>query len=279
MVKTIKLLFIGDVVGQPGLITFGKWAPKLKAQYGADAIIVNGENSAKNGRGLSLKTLDFFKHHGAAVITSGNHVWENRELHNAIKQREDVIRPVNYPAGCPGKGYAFIEVCGYTVAIVNIHGRVFVRDLLDCPFRGIESLLTFIKTKTNIIFVDFHAEATAEKRAMGFFLDGKVSAVVGTHTHVPTADEQVLPEGTAYITDVGYVGALNSVIGMQAEGVLQKFLYAQHLGKFTVDCRGAMELNGVCVEINTETGLAVAIERIRIIDHEVSSLLTQEDRT
>ncbi len=276
--KTIKILFIGDVVGQPGLVMFQKWVPKLKAQYSIDAVIVNGENSNKNGRGLSIKALDFFKHNGASIITTGNHVWENRELHSVIKQRDDLVRPANYPAGCPGKGYAFFEVCGYTAAVVNLHGRVFVRDLLDCPFRAAESLLTFLNTKTNIVIVDFHAEATAEKRAMGFFLDGKVSAIIGTHTHVQTADEQILPKGTGYLTDVGYSGAVNSVIGMQVEGVLNKFLYANHLGKFVVDRRGAIELNGVCFEIDPATGKTVKIERVRVIDSEISETLTDEDR-
>lgn len=277
MGKNIKILFVGDVVGQPGLVMFQKWIPKLKEQYAFDAVIVNGENAAKNGRGITVKALDFFKHNGAAMITTGNHVWENREFHGTINHRDDIVRPANYPSGCPGKGYSFIDVCGYSIAVVNLHGRVFVRDLLDCPFRVVESLLTFLKSKTSIIIVDFHAEATAEKRALGFFLDGKVSVVVGTHTHVPTADEQILPNGTGYMTDVGYVGAANSVIGMQAEGVLNKFLYAQHLGKFVVDKRGPIELNGVCFEIDPETAKTVKIERIRIIDHEVSKTLGDED--
>lgn len=273
----LKILFIGDVVGQPGLAMFQKWVPKLKAQYALDAVIVNGENSAKNGRGISPKTLDFFKHNGATVITTGNHVWENREIHNVIKQRDDLIRPANYPAGCPGKGHAFFEARGYTAAVINLHGRVFVRDLLDCPFRAAESLLTFVKSKTQIIIVDFHAEATAEKRALGFYLDGKVSAVLGTHTHVPTADAQILPKGTGYITDVGYVGAYHSVIGMQPEGVLNKFLLAQHLGKFVVDKRGPIEMNYAYLELDASTGKAVKIERMTIVDDEISATLVDDD--
>ncbi len=278
MSKSIKILFIGDVVGQPGLTMFQKWVPKLREQYTIDAVIVNGENAAKNGRGLSEKALNFLKHNGASVITSGNHIWENRELQGVFKNRDDLVRPANYPSGCPGKGYAFFEVCGYTAAVINLHGRVFVRDLLDCPFRAAESLLTFLKSKTNLIFVDFHAEATAEKRAMGFFLDGKVSGIVGTHTHVPTADAQILPNGTGYMTDAGYVGAVNSVIGMQVEGVLNKFLYAQHLGKFVVDKRGPIELNGVCFEVNVETGKTIKIDRVYAIDNEISATIVDEDR-
>jgi hypothetical protein len=274
----LKILFIGDVVGEPGLAMFQKWVPKLKTQYAIDAVMVNGENSAKNGRGLSPKALDFFKHNGATVITSGNHIWENREIHGVIKQREDLVRPANYPTGCPGKGHAFFQARGYTAAVINLHGRVFVRDLLDCPFRAAESTLTFVKSKTQIVIVDFHAEATAEKRAMGFFLDGKVSAVLGTHTHVPTADEQILPKGTGYITDVGYAGALNSVIGMQSEGVLNKFLYAQHLGKFVVDMRGPIEMNGVLLDIDAGTGKTVNIERVKIVDHEISATLSGDSQ-
>lgn len=276
MADSVKILFIGDAVGQPGLVMFQKWIPKLREQLGFDAVIVNGENAAKNGRGLTSKVVDFFKHNGASAVTTGNHVWENRELHNVLNQRDDVIRPANYPACCPGKGFCFFQIKGYTAAVINLHGRVFVRDLLDCPFRAVESLLTFLKTKTSIIIVDFHAEATAEKRALGFFLDGKVSAVFGTHTHVVTADECILPQGTAYITDVGFVGALNSVIGMQQEGVLHKFLYAQHLGKFVVDKRGPMILNGVCATINPESGLATSIERVHVIDEELCNTLGED---
>ena len=132
MTKILKFLFIGDIIGQPGLMMFQKWVPKLKEQYAIDSVIVNGENAAKNGRGITLKNIDFFKHNGASVITTGNHVWENRDFYNTLNSRDDIIRPANYPPGCPGKGFTFFELEGYTIAVVNLHGRVFVRDHLDC---------------------------------------------------------------------------------------------------------------------------------------------------
>lgn len=268
--KTIlKFLFVGDVVGQPGLTMFQKWVPKLKEKYQINAVIVNGENAAKNGRGITAKVVDFFKHNGVSVVTTGNHVWENREFYNALNQRDDVIRPANFPPGCPGKGHTFFELDGFSVAIINLHGRVFVRDLLDCPFRTAESLLSFIKTRTNIVFVDFHAEATSEKKSLGLYLDGKVSGVFGTHTHVQTSDAQILPKGTGYVTDLGCCGAVNSVIGMETDGVLKKFLYFQKMGKFEVELTGPFELNGAVISVDAETGKALSIEGIRIIDDEL----------
>lgn len=269
MKSVLKFLFIGDVFGLPGLTIFQKWIPKLKEKHEIDAIIVNGENGAKNGRGITSKVVDFFKHNGVAVITTGNHVWENREFYNSLNQRDDLIRPANFPPGCPGKGYTFFELEGHSVAVINLHGRVFVRELLDCPFRTAESLLSFIKPRTNIIFVDFHAEATSEKKALGLYLDGKVSGVFGTHTHVQTSDAQILPRGTGYLTDLGCCGALNSVIGMQAEGVLKKFLYFQKMGKFEVELTGPFELNGAVISVDTESGKALSIESIRVIDDEL----------
>ncbi len=273
MTKTLRFLCVGDIMGQPGLAVFQRWAPKLKEKYAIDSIIVNGENAAKNGKGLTPKIIDFLKQHGASIITTGNHVWEHREVYAALSERDDVVRPANYPSGCPGKGVAFCTVGGYTVAVINVMGRVFMRDPLDCPFRGIESLLTFVRTKTNIIFVDFHAEATSEKRAMGMFLDGKVSGVFGTHTHVQTADEHIQPLGTAYVTDLGSCGALNSVIGMQYEQVMQRFLYHPFMGKFVVEARGPITMCGVWIEVDVQTGKALKIERVYIADETISSTL------
>lgn len=276
MKSVLNFLFIGDIISQPGLMMFQKWAPKIKEQYGIDAIIVNGENSAKNGRGITLKNVDFFKHNGVSVITTGNHVWENKEFYNSLNLRDDVIRPTNYPPGCPGKGHTFFELDGFTVAVVNLHGRIFVRDLLDCPFRAMDSLLTFIKSKTNIIFVDFHAEATSEKKAMGVYLDGRVSGVFGTHTHVQTSDARILPNGTAFITDLGSCGAINSVIGMQQDGILKKFLFFQKMGAIHVELSGPFELSGAVVSVDTASGQAVKIESIRIIDEELYKSLVPE---
>lgn len=269
MKTNLKFLFIGDVVGLPGLTIFQKWIPKLKEKYSIDAVIVNGENAAKNGRGITSKLVDFFKHNGASVITTGNHVWENREFYNTLNQRDDVIRPANFPPGCPGKGFTIFDVNGFSVAMVNLHGRVFVKDLLDCPFRTIETLLVYLKTRTNLIFIDFHAEATSEKKALGFYLDGKISGFLGTHTHVQTADAQILPKGTAYMTDLGFCGAVNSIIGMEPEGVLKKFLYFQKMGKFEVEHSGPFELSGACVTVDCATGLATHIESVHVIDNDL----------
>ena len=266
MAEVLRFLCIGDIVGYPGVLMFQKWAPQLKAKYQIDAVIVNGENAAKNGKGLIPKHIDFFKASGADVVTTGNHVWEHRELYAALDERNDIIRPANYPPGCQGKGHTFLNVRGYTVAVANIMGRGFVRDVLDCPFRAIDSLLTFLRSKTNLILVDFHAEATAEKRVMGTFLDGRVSALWGTHTHIQTADEGILPKGTGFITDLGACGALHSVIGFQQDQILNRFLYHAHMGKFVVETEGPMVLSGIWVEVDTETGVTTKIERVRVID-------------
>ena len=277
MSQKLRLMFIGDVVGSPGLTIFEKWVPKLKEKYNIDAIVVNGENSSKNGRGITPKIIDFFRNIGASVITTGNHIWEHKDVFNALNERTDIIRPANYPPGCPGKGFTFFDVAGFSVAMVNLHGRVFVRELLDCPFRAMDSLLTFLQTRTNLIFVDFHAEASSEKRALGLYLDGRVSGVYGTHTHVPTADEQILPHGTAYMTDLGFCGALNSVIGVEQDVVIQRFLLHHKIGKFVVETKGPLVLNGAWIEVDTATGKALKIERIRVIDDTISSLTVVEE--
>ncbi len=273
----VRVLLVGDLIGNPGLALFEKWIPSLKEKHALDAIVVNGENAAKNGKGITPKIIDFLKEKGAAVITTGNHVYEHKDVYNVLNERNDIIRPANYPPGCPGKGVAFFTVLGQTVAVVNIMGRVFMRDMLDCPFRTIESLLIFIKTKTNLIFVDFHAETTAEKRAMATFLDGKVSCLVGTHTHIQTADEQIMPGGTGYVTDLGGCGALFSAIGMEADTIVQRFLLHNHVGgKFVVQTTGPMVLSGVIVDVDMTTGKAIKIQNMRIVDDQISQTLAQE---
>jgi len=273
MTKSLRVLFVGDVVGQPGMTIFQRWIPKLKEKYALDAVIVNGENSNKTGKGIIPKAIDFFKHNGASVITTGNHVWEQRDVYMSLNQRDDIIRPANYPPGCPGKGHTFFYINEIPIAVINLMGRVFTRDPLDCPFRTVESLLTFIHTKTNIIFVDFHAEATSEKNAMGIYLDGKVSGVFGTHTHVQTADERILPDGTGFITDAGSCGPLYSVIGMQHDVILQRFLTYPRAGKFVVQTQGPVIFSGVWVQVSTETGKAEKIERVYFVDDTISSAM------
>jgi len=263
----MRFLIVGDVIGVPGQMLFQKWISKLKETHHADAIIVNGENTGKNGRGINPKGVDFYMHLGVSVITSGNHIWDDKEILNTLQERSDVLlRPANYSSGCPGRGYTLITVNGVTVAVVNIIGRVFMRDSLDCPFRTMDSLLTFLRTKTSIILVDFHAEASSEKCVMGYYLDGRVSALWGTHTHIPTADERILPKGTAFISDVGCCGSLDSAIGMEYKTVLDRFLYHPGMGKFKVEMRGTMALQGLLVDVDETTGRATGIQRISLTD-------------
>ena len=268
--KGLRFLFVGDVMGKTGMAIFQKHAKKLIEQHAIDAVIVNGENASKNGKGLTPSMVDFFRHNGANVITTGNHVFDRKEILPALNDRNDIIRPANYPSGCPGKGYTLFTIGNETIAIINMHGRVFIRDPLDCPFRGAESLISFLRIKTNLIFIDFHAEATSEKQAFGFFLDGKVSGIVGTHTHVQTADEHILPQGTAFITDLGFCGALHSVIGMQPENVIPRFLIHPIMGSFVVATKGPSVFCGAMIDADPKTGKAFAIQRIRIVDEEIN---------
>lgn len=265
-------MFLGDVVGHPGRMMFQKWVPRLKEKYMVDLLVVNGENSADTGRGITPKIANFFLHNGASVITTGNHVWDQKEATALFGEYEEVIRPANFPAVCPGKGYRILEVHGHTVAIVNVQGRVFMAQDLDCPFRTMDSLLTFLRTKTNIIFVDFHAEATAEKQGLALYLDGRVSGVYGTHTHVQTADEVIFPGGTSYISDLGFSGAVYSMLGMNKDAGLHRMLTQMH-ARFVVETKGPMAMTGVCVEVDTATGKTLSIERIRIFDEDIAATL------
>ncbi len=266
--KTFRILFIGDVVGETGCHMFGKHIDALRKKYKVDALIVNGENSAQGGRGITPRLADFFKGHGANVVTTGNHVWYKREIYSYLAANHDVLRPANFPHGTPGVGVTTFNCAGTTVGVINVQGRVFMREHTDCPFQVVDSLLTYLRDKTKIILVDFHAEATSEKMAMGFHVDGKVSAVVGTHTHVPTADERILPNGTAFISDVGMVGSLNSMLGMKKEPIIAHFL-TQLPTRFEVDTTMPVVLNSVLIEVDQETGRALKIERIQIIDDQL----------
>ena len=268
MKNSLRFLLIGDLIGKAGCTMFSKWAPRLKEKYKIDTIIVNGENSADNGRGITPPIANFIFESGASVITSGNHIWGHKNIYNYINEEERLIRPANYPSSCPGKGFKILNVEGHEVAVVSLQGRVFMSDQTDCPFKTMESILSYIKTRTNIILVDFHAEATSEKEGMGSFLDGKVSAALGTHTHVQTADEKILPNGTAYISDLGFCGAVNSMLGMQTEAILNKLITSMP-SRFKVELNGPMVLTGAWVEIDISTGKALKIERVNIIDDEI----------
>lgn len=262
---TLRVLMIGDVVGVTGRTMFQKHIDRLKDKYKIDALIVNGENSS-HGRGITSRIVRFFKHNGVDVITTGNHIWHKREIYPYLKEHTDLLRPANFPSSAPGVGMTTFFCKNSVIGVINIQGRVFMRDLLDCPFRTAESLLYFLQSKTKLIFVDFHAEATSEKMAMAYFLDGKISGLVGTHTHIQTADERILPGGTAYITDLGMVGSLNSMLGMKKEPIIENFL-TQLPVKFSVDTSTPVVLCGVVIEVDTQTGKAQKIERVQVRDN------------
>jgi len=248
----VLILAIGDVIGKPGRKALSQLLPGFRRQYGIDLIIANGENAA-GGIGLTIATAREMLDAGADVLTSGNHIWMHREIFPYLDSDMPILRPLNYPPGVPGRGYLVIG----QVAVVNIIGRVFIGDF-DNPFRAMDTLLAELEAK--IIIVDFHAEATSEKVAMGRYLDGRVSAVLGTHTHVGTTDAQILPKGTAYISDIGMTGPLDSVIGDDAEAAIQRFLTSMP-HRLSVG-RGKTALNGILVRVDDDTGKALSIERI-----------------
>lgn len=264
IIKTIRIMCIGDVVGTPGQAMIQKHLPRLKKEYGINAIIVNGENSA-DGKGITPGIMKFFRHHGVDIVTTGNHIWQKKEITSYLNEHKDLLRPANFPHDCPGVGVATFLSDNLTIGVINIQGRVFMREFVSCPFRTAESALTFLASRTKIIVVDMHAETTSEKMGLGWFLDGKVSAVVGTHTHVQTADERILPGGTAFITDLGMCGSFNSMIGMKKEPIIRHMI-TQMPVRFEVEEEGPLVLSGVWFEIDVATGKAVSIERIRIID-------------
>jgi len=266
-VSTLKVLMIGDLVGPAGVKMFEKHIASLKKQYKADVIIVNGENSADNGRGITPTIADHLFDIGVNVITTGNHIWAQSKIFGYIVTQPNLLRPANYPSKCPGSGSTIISVGSYKVGVINLQGRVFMREYLDDPFRVIDSLLTYMKTQTDIIFVDFHAETTAETAGIGLFLDGRVSAVVGTHTHVQTADARVLPGGTAFMTDLGMGGSLNSMIGMKKD-IMLHHLRTQMPVRFEVDLEPPYVMSGACIDVDTQTGQSLKIEPIRIVDNQ-----------
>lgn len=270
--EKITVLMLGDIVGLPGRAMLAQHIQELKKIHSIDAVILNGENSAA-GKGITPKIMGFFKACGIDVVTSGNHIWQKKEILTYFAQRTDLLRPANFPSSCPGSGTTVFMCKGIPIGVMNMQGRVFMRELLSCPFKTAESLLTYLKTKARVILVDMHAEATSEKLAFAYYLDGKVSAVVGTHTHIQTADERVLPCGTAYITDLGMAGALNSVIGVKKEAIIYQLLN-QMPTKYEVDRKGPFVLSGVKIIIDTSTGKSLSIERIKIVD---STLILRED--
>jgi len=246
---------IGDVMGRPGRRAVKGLLPILRREFDIDLVIVNGENAA-NGRGITAPIVDEFLSFGIDVITSGNHIWDQKETASFIDTEIPLLRPLNYPDGVPGRGYLVVG----DVLVVNLMGRVFMNDL-ECPFRTFDHLLESLPERPKTVFVDFHAEATSEKVAFGWYLDGRVSAVVGTHTHVPTADTRILPGGTAYVTDVGMVGPSRSVIGVEIDAVIARFL-TQMPHALPVAQDGSVLFNSVLVEVDEATGKAKSIQRV-----------------
>jgi hypothetical protein len=256
----VQVLMIGDVVGRPGRKACRAEIGPLVREFGVDLVIANGENAA-GGNGITREVANELFACGIDVLTMGNHVWDKKEILNFIDEEIRILRPANYPAGAPGVGYTCYRTgSNAKVGVANISGRVYMANL-ECPFRTLDRVVRELRRYTPLVIVDFHAEATSEKVAVGWYLDGKVSAVLGTHTHVQTADERVLPEGTAYISDVGMTGPRNSVIGVKVESVIQKFM-SQMPKQFQV-AGGPYQFNAVLVTVDPVSGKALKIQRIQ----------------
>jgi metallophosphoesterase (TIGR00282 family) len=260
----MRILFLGDVVGRSGRAAVIERLPALRERYALDFVVVNGENAA-GGFGITEPILIELFDAGADVVTMGNHVFDQREALVFIERQDRLLRPINFPPGTPGKGAGLFKAKnGADVLVINAQGCVFMADL-DCPFRAVERELDAfgLKARADAILIDFHAEATSEKEAMGYFVDGRISALIGTHTHVPTADEQILPNGTAYISDAGMCGDFDSVLGMDKEEPLQRFLTKIPSGRFAPSL-GEATLCGVAIDVDDQTGLARAIAPLRL---------------
>lgn len=259
--KTLSVLFIGDIVGKPGRQIVKVLLPRLKEEYKIEFVIANAENAA-GGFGITENIAKEIFSYGVDLITTGNHVWDKKEVIAYIAKEPRVLRPLNYPQGVPGTG-SIVTKTGKDnlIGILNVSGRIFM-SLLDCPFKTVREEIRKIKQQTNLIFIDFHAEATSEKMAFAYYFDGEVSAVIGTHTHVQTADEKILPKGTAYITDAGMTGPEDSIIGFKKEEIIEKFLDNMPR-KFEVPSSPAI-LSGVVVDVDTESGLAKSIKRLML---------------
>jgi len=257
----LNILFLGDIVGKPGREILNMVLPGLSEERKIDFVIANGENMA-GGKGVTREVADDLFKEGVNVLTGGNHTWQNRDSYSFIEEEGRLLRPANYPEGpgIPGRGFGvFKSKLGYPVGVISLQGRIFMSPI-DCPFQKVKGIVERMRLQTFIILVDFHAEATSEKIAMGWFLDGSVSAVIGTHTHVPTADEKILPKGTAYITDAGMTGSHNGVIGVRRELVIEGML--TRLPVRHKLSTGDLMLNGVLISIDPGSGKALSIERI-----------------
>jgi len=257
----MRILFIGDIVGKTGRNCLRQYLPEIKSEYRIDYIIANGENAA-GGAGMTYDTYIELRDIGIDVITGGNHIWDQKDILSFIDHEPRMIRPANYPVeSTPGRGSVIVETPNGKpdLAVLNLIGRVFMKQV-DCPFRTADRELLLLKEKTDIIIVDFHAEATSEKQAMGWYLDGRVSAVIGTHSHVQTADQRILPKNTAYITDAGMTGLYDSILGVDIEGPLRRFL-TQMPHKLSIS-EGKKVFNGIVIDIDEKNGKANRIKRV-----------------
>ena len=257
----MKILFVGDVVGSLGREVISEYVPKLKKKYRPQVTIINGENAAA-GRGITEKIYKGFLQDGADVVTLGNHAWDNREIFEFIDGAKKLVRPINFPEGTPGVGIVYIKVNQIELAVINLQARTFM-VALDDPFAKMDEILAEVEQRTPFVFVDFHGEATSEKQAMGWYLDGRISALVGTHTHVQTNDARILPQGTAYLTDVGMTGPYDGILGMKRDAVLEKFMTALPR-RFEVVESGRSLLSACIIDVDDTTGKAKSIQAFQI---------------
>ena len=258
----MRILMVGDIFGRVGRNFFCERTKTLKVEKNIDVVVVNGENAA-HGKSLTPSTFSEITSGGADIITTGNHVWDRKEILELLEREPFLLRPANYPETSPGKGFCIYPYRAKNIGVINLIGRTFMAPV-DCPFSRAEEILKTVKRECDIILVDFHAEATSEKLAMGYYLDGKVTAVVGTHTHVQTADERILPNGTAYITDLGMTGSLNSIIGMKIEPVIKKFVTCRP-NKFEVEETLPAIYCAAIIEVDDKTNLPTSIERVNFL--------------
>ncbi len=258
----MKILIIGDVVGNCGTSFLKKNLMTIAKNHGVDMIIANGENSAK-GNGLDASSADVLFSSGVDVITSGNHIWHKHEMQNIIENYHNIIRPANYPAECPGSGYVIFNAMGVKVLVINVMGTVYL-DSFACPFETVEKILNREEGNYDISIVDFHAEATSEKASLARYFDGRLTAVVGTHTHVQTADERILPNGTAFITDLGMTGAYESILGVESERIIRKFLTKMPT-RFE-QAEGECQFNAIVLEVDNVSYKAKSINRLFCVE-------------
>lgn len=256
----MKIVFIGDVVGRSGRRAVAALLPRIRQEHGADVVIANAENSA-GGFGINVKSISEMKTAGVDFFTTGNHIWDKRDGIPLLDDRDDIVRPANFPEPAPGRGSALVPGTNGRVAVINVQGRVFMPPL-DCPFRKVDDLFDELPASATIVIVDVHAEATSEKIAMGWYLDGRASVVLGTHTHVPTSDERVLPKGTGYVTDVGMTGSYDSILGVEKDAVIGRFL-DQRPTRFVVGNKD-VRCDYIWADIDDDTGRTRELKHLQM---------------